>query len=217
MVDNMQIHLATLKRLEDGFYRDYQVDIDHGSPSLELLDVLYRAYTDALMRFSHCYVFRFRVRIPNKQRQQEGTILNQWFYRLCHYRRNDNLNVIWKREVVQSGSISYRITLFLDASNYPPIINELKVRKRLAKDIKHSWAKTTQIHKQDANELCIFLNQPLFILNKSDEDYQFQRGYLFYVLSRQAHSNTEVTNASSTLGAFISKSRSRKQNNRKRK
>ncbi|WP_226088483.1 YagK/YfjJ domain-containing protein [Vibrio bathopelagicus] len=201
---------AGLKQLEKGFYRDYQVDIDHGNLSLAALEILSRAYQNALMRFGHCYVFRFRLRIPKKQNQQEKTLINQWFYRLCHYRKDDNLNVIWKREVSQTGCISYRMTLFLDASSYPPFVNEFKLRKRLTKDTKNSWRNTTNVDKRNINAVCLFLNQPLVELNKEHDDYRYQRGFLFYVLSRQARVNTTTHDEKNTLGSFISKSKKAK-------
>lgn len=207
MEDKTMNNEADLKRLEDGFYRGYQVDIDHGNLSLAALEILSRAYQNALMRFGHCYVFRFRLRIPKKQNQQEKTLINQWFYRLCHYRKDDNLNVIWKREVSQTGCISYRMTLFLDASSYPPFVNEFKLRKRLTKDTKNSWRNTTNVDKRNINAVCLFLNQPLVELNKEYDDYHYQRGLLFYVLSRQARVNTTTHEEKNTLGSFISKSK----------
>ncbi|WP_226088539.1 YagK/YfjJ domain-containing protein [Vibrio bathopelagicus] len=206
----MNNEAADLKRLDDGFYRGYQVDIDHGNLSLAALEILSRAYQNALMRFGCCYVFRFRLRIPEEQDEQEKTIINQWFYRLCHYRKDDNINVIWKREVSQTGCISYRMTLFLDASNCPLFTKEFKLRKRLTKDIKNSWAKTTGIHKHDINKLCLFLNHPLVELNKEHDDYRYQRGLLFYVLSRQARVNTTTHDEKNTLGSFISQSKKAK-------
>ncbi len=210
MEDKMMNNEAGLKQLEKGFYRDYQVDIDHGNLSLAALEILSRAYQNALMRFGHCYVFRFRLRIPKKQNQQEKTLINQWFYRLCHYRKDDNLNVIWKREVSQTGCISYRMTLFLDASSYPPFVNEFKLRKRLTKDTKNSWRNTTNVDKRNINAVCLFLNQPLVELNKEHDDYRYQRGFLFYVLSRQARVNTTTHDEKNTLGSFISKSKKAK-------
>lgn len=206
----MNNEAADLKRLKDGFYRNYQVDIDHGNLSLAALEILSRAYQNALMRFGRGYVFRFRLRIPKKQNQQEKTLINHWFYRLCHYRKDDNLNVIWKREVSQTGCISYRMTLFLDASSYPPFFNEFKLRKRLTKDIKNSWRNTTNVDKRNINAVCLFLNQPLVELNKEHDDYRYQRGLLFYVLSRQARVNTTTHDEKSTLGSFISKSKKAK-------
>lgn len=210
MEDKMTNNEADLKRLEGGFYRDYQVDIDHGNLSLAALEILSRAYQNALMRFGHCYVFRFRLRIPKKQNQQEKTLINQWFYRLCHYRKDDNLNVIWKREVSQTGCISYRMTLFLDASSYPPFFNEFKLRKRLTKDTKNSWRNTTNVDKRNINAVCLFLNKPLVELNKGHDNYRYLRGLLFYVLSRQARVNTTTHEEKSTLGSFISKSKKAK-------
>ncbi|HCE2128183.1 TPA: inovirus-type Gp2 protein [Vibrio parahaemolyticus] len=194
--------------LKKGYYKGHQVDLDYGELSLSLVEILYSAYQNAINRFPHCYVYRFRLRIPKKQSAQEKTLLNQWFYRFCHYRKNDNLNVIWKREVNQTGCISYRITLFLDASNYPPLINEFKLRKRLTKDIKSSWRKTTNVQKHNIDALCLFSSQPLFELNSEYEDYKRQRGFLFFVLSRHASSNG-ISNfvKEDTLGSFISKSR----------
>ncbi|WP_435248150.1 hypothetical protein ACMAZD_00475 [Vibrio sp. nBUS_14] len=71
MEDKTMHNEADWKRLEGGFYREYQVDIDHGNLSLAALEILSRAYQNALMRFGHSYVLRFRLRIPKKQNQQE--------------------------------------------------------------------------------------------------------------------------------------------------
>ncbi|MBE4012681.1 YagK/YfjJ domain-containing protein [Vibrio parahaemolyticus] len=199
---------AMESNLKGGYYKGYQVDLDYGKLSLSLVEILYSAYQDAINRFPHCYVYRFRLLIPKKQNAQEKTLLNQWFYRFRYYRKNDNLNVIWKREVNQTGCISYRITLFLDASNYPALINEFKLRKRLTKDIKSSWRKTTNVQKHNANAICLFFSQPLFELNSEHEDYKRQRGFLFFVLSRHA-SNSGISDfvKEDTLGSFISKSK----------
>ncbi|MBE4349957.1 inovirus Gp2 family protein [Vibrio parahaemolyticus] len=199
---------AMESNLKKGYYKGHQVALDYGELSLSLIEILYSAYQDAINRFPHCYVYRFRLRIPKKQSAQEKTLLNQWFYRFCHYRKNDNLNVIWKREVNQTGCISYRITLFLDASNYPELINEFKLRKRLTKDITSSWRKTTNVQKHNANAICLLSNQPLFELNRKHEDYKRQRGFLFFVLRRHA-SNNGISDfvKEDALGSFISKSR----------
>nr|WP_029189454.1 hypothetical protein [Vibrio cyclitrophicus] len=55
-----------------------------------------------------------------------------------------------------------------------------------------------------------FLNQPLVELNKEHDDYRYQRGLLFYVLSRQARVNTTTHDEKNTLGSFISKSKKAK-------
>lgn len=199
---------AMESNLKKGYYKGHQVALDYGELSLSLVEILYSAYQDAVNRFPNCNVFRFRLRIPKEQNDQEKTLLNQWFYRFRHYRKNDNLNVIWKREVNQTGCISYRITLFLDASNHPPLINEFKLRKLLTKDIKNSWRKTISVEKRDIDDFCLFFSQPLFELNSKHEDYDEQRGFLFFVLSRQA-SNNGISDfvKEDTLGSFISKSK----------
>ncbi len=110
----------------------------------------------------------------------------------------------------QTGCISYRMTLFLDASSYPPFVNEFKLRKRLTKDTKNSWRNTTNVDKRNINAVCLFLNQPLVELNKEHDDYRYQRELLFYVLSRQARVNTTTHDEKSTLGSFISKSKKAK-------
>ncbi|MDG2632473.1 inovirus-type Gp2 protein [Vibrio parahaemolyticus] len=209
MFDNVVDSEAMESNLKKGYYKGHVVTHDYGELSLSLVEILYSAYQDAVNRFTHCNVLRFRLRIPKEQNDQEKTLLNQWFYRFRHYRKNDNLNVIWKREVNQTGCISYRITLFLDASNHPPLINEFKLRKRLTKDIKHSWRKTTRVEKRNIDALCFFWNRPLFELNSEHEDYRYQRGLLFYLLSGQASNNgiDDFVKEEDTLGSFISKSR----------
>ncbi|MBE8576461.1 YagK/YfjJ domain-containing protein [Vibrio sp. OPT18] len=202
--------------IESEWFREYQIDTVDGGLSLPLIEKLYFAYRSVLSRFGHCYVFRFRLGIPRKHNHQAKTLFNQWFYRFCHYRQHDKINVIWRKEVLDSGDICYRFTMFLDAAPYQPIANEYQIRKKLTKDITRTWATTTQTSQYDISDLCSFLTQPLLELNKDHEDFDYQHRCLFYALSRQASitMNHDV-DAQSTIGSFVSKSKKKGRQPRK--
>ncbi|MEZ8013951.1 MULTISPECIES: inovirus-type Gp2 protein [Vibrio] len=116
--------------------------------------------------------------------------------------------MIWKKEISDTGAISYRFTMFLDAAPYQPMANEYQIRKKLTKDITRTWATTTQTSKYDISDLCSFLTQPMLELNKDHEDFDHQHRCLFYVLSRQANVSTNHDiDVQSTIGSFVSKSK----------
>jgi hypothetical protein len=194
--------------IESECFREYQIDTVDGGLSLPLIEKFYFAYRSVLSRFSHSYVFRFRLGIPRKHNYQAKALFNQWFYRFCHYRQHDKISVIWKKEELDSGATCYRFTMFLDATPYQPMANEYQIRKKLTKDITRTWAKTTQTTQDDISDFCSFLTQPLLELNKENEDFDYQHHNLFYALSRQAKItiNHDV-DAESTIGLFVSKSK----------
>ncbi|MDF4891076.1 inovirus-type Gp2 protein [Vibrio parahaemolyticus] len=202
--------------IESECFREYQIDTVDGGLSLPLIEKLYFAYRSVLSRFAHSYVFRFRLGIPGKYNHQAKTLFNQWFYRFCHYRQRDKISVIWKKEISDTGAISYRFTMFLDATPYRPMANEYQIRKKLTKDITRTWATTTHMSQYDISDLCSFLTQPLLELNREHEDFDKQHRCLFYVLSRQASidMNHDV-DAESMLGSFVSKSKKKGRKPRK--
>ncbi|MEZ8055929.1 hypothetical protein [Vibrio atlanticus] len=116
--------------IESECFREYQIDTVDGGLSLPLIEKLYFAYRSVLSRFGHSYVFRFRLGIPRKHNHQAKALFNQWFYRFCHYRQRDKISVIWKKEISDTGAISYRFTMFLDATPYEPMANEYQIRKK---------------------------------------------------------------------------------------
>ncbi|WP_210444899.1 YagK/YfjJ domain-containing protein [Vibrio crassostreae] len=202
--------------IESECFREYQIDTVDGGLSLPLIEKLYFAYRSVLSRFGHSYVFRFRLGIPRKHNHQAKALFNQWFYRFCHYRPNDKISVIWKKEVLDSGAICYRFTMFLDAAPYQPMANEYQIRKKLTKDITRALATTTQTSQYDISELCSFLTQPLIELNKDHEDFDHLHRCLFYVLSRQAKLSTNHdVDVQSTIGSFVSKSKKKGRQPRK--
>ncbi|MEZ8862900.1 hypothetical protein [Vibrio sp. 10N.247.311.51] len=91
---------------------------------------------------------------------------------------------------------------WLELSRHP----KLYTRARRKADNTSSGKSKTGIHKHDIDKLCLFLNHPLVELNKEHDDYRYQRGLLFYVLSRQARVNTTGHDVKNTLGSFSSKS-----------
>ncbi len=199
MADNM---------IESEYFREYQIDTVDGGLSLPLIEKLYFAYRSVLSRFAHSYVFRFRLGIPGKYNHQAKTLFNQWFYRFCHYRQHDKISVIWKKEISDTGAISYRFTMFFDATSYEPMANEYQIRKKLTKDITRTWVTTTHMSQYEVSDLCSFLTQPLLELNRDHEDFDYQHHDLFYALSRQASidMNHDV-DAENTMGLFVSKSK----------
>lgn len=204
---NNQTTLHDTDSFEGELYRGYQVDTEEYSLSSSMLATLFSSYQSTLKRIPHCYVFRFRLRVPNDQRYQAKTLINQWFYRLCYYRQHEKINVIWKREVTGSGVVSYRFTMFFSVGSEVPMMTEQQTRKQLRKDIRRTWARTMSVNRSEVHHLCIFLNQPLLELNKADGDYEYRHRWLFYVLSRQAKSGSPyASETQSLIGSFISKS-----------
>ena len=207
MADNM---------IESEFFREYEIETVDGGLSLPLIEKLYFAYRSVLSRFGHSYVFRFRLGIPGKYNHQAKALFNQWFYRFCHYRQNDKMSVIWKKEISINGVINYRFTMFLDATPYSTMTNEYQIRNKLTKDITRTWAKTIQATQDDISDLCSFLTKPLLELNKDHEDFDHLHRCLFYVLSRQAKISTNHDiDVQSTIGLFVSKSKKKGRKPRK--
>lgn len=202
--------------IESECFREYQIDTVDGGLSLPLIEKLYFSYRSVLSRFAHSYVFRFRLGISEKHNHQAKTLFNQWFYRFCHYRQRDKISVIWKMEISDTGAISYRFTMFLDAIPYQPMANEYQIRKKLTKDITRTWATTTRMSQNEVSDLCSFLTQPLLELNRDHEDYDHLHRCLFYVLSRQASINmNHDVDAENMLGLFVSKSKKKGRKPRK--
>ncbi|EHW0625778.1 inovirus-type Gp2 protein [Vibrio vulnificus] len=191
-----------------GFYQGYQINIDHGALSMPLVANLYSTYQSMIRRFPHSFAYRFRLRIPNEQKKQAKTLINQWFYRLCHYRPKDELSLIWQQETTRTGAISYRITLFINAAPYPTYANKEKVKKWLVRSIRRSWAKTIGVSPSDGELFCIFTPDPLLVLNTNFEDYNEQIRFLFFIISRYAKSPSDPnTFESNLMGSFTSRAR----------
>lgn len=194
-------------RFSEGFYEDYQLNIDHGELSLPLVETLHSTYQNILKRFPHCFAYRFRLRIPNTQSKQGKTLINQWFYRLCHYRAKDRLSIIWQKEMSKTGAISYRVTIFINAESYPSYSDVKKIRKWLINNIERTWAKTIEISQPDITPFCILSPDPLMILHSDCEDYNEQQRFLFFIISRYAKSALEPrTLENELMGSFFSPS-----------
>ena len=194
-------------RFNEGFYEGYQINIDHGKLSLPLVETLHSTYQNILKRFPHCFAYRFRLRIPNTQSKQVKTLINQWFYRLCHYRAKDRLSIIWQKETSKAGAISYRVTIFINAEPYPSYTDVEKIRKWLISNIERTWEKTIEISQSDTIPFCIFTPDPLMILNSELEDYNEQQRFLLFIISRYAKSTLEPrTLENELMGSFFSRS-----------
>ncbi len=66
----------TAKRLEKGYYKKYQVDIDSGELSITALQKLTAGFENSMKRFPNCYVLRFKLRVPKFYHQNKTNKCN---------------------------------------------------------------------------------------------------------------------------------------------
>ena len=193
---------ATGKRLEQGYYKKYQVDIDSGELSIALLQKLTIAFEHSIKRFPNCYVFRFKLRVPKTYQQDTNKLLNQWFYSLAKQlldssKRNfshaieqepvtEAINMVWAKDVTQNDSINYRIALFFRAPSIVTDVSLANTKEYFKKKIKTTWARALFSDESQIHTLCIFPPNNITPLNPGNKAYNFHARHCFYTLSKLA-------------------------------
>jgi hypothetical protein len=190
------------KRLERGYYKTYQVDIDSGTLSISLLQKLTSGFENSMRRFPNCYVFRFKLRVPKTYHQDSNKLLNQWFYSLAkqlldsskrnfgnaieHEPITEEINIIWAKDMADDGSVFYRIALFFRAPKKATEHSSLKAKEFFKKKIIAKWAYAIHLDETTAQSLCQFPTANIIPLNPDKRAYNQDSRYCFFILSALA-------------------------------
>lgn len=193
---------AEAKRLEKGYYKKYQVDIDSGELSISSLQKLTDGFENSMRRFPNCYVFRFKLRVPKTYHQDSNKLLNQWFYSLAkqlldNWKRNfgnaieqepipEAINMIWAKDMADDGSVFYRIALFFRAPKNATEHSSLKAKEFFKKKITAKWAHAIHLDESLAQSLCQFPTANIIPLNSDKKSYNQDYRYCFFNLSTLA-------------------------------
>lgn len=188
------------KRLEQGYFKKYQVNIDTGDLSLHLLEKLTKAFESSTRRFPDCYVFRFKLRVPKTFNKNTNQLLNRWFYTLDRPLASNTgkskskvnikqevveqtYNMVWAKDVTQNGSINYRIALLFKA---PSKVNDMSLantKEHFKKKIQATWARALLFDESQVHTLCLFPPDNITPLNSGNKSYDFHARHCFYTLS----------------------------------
>jgi hypothetical protein len=194
---------AVAKRLEQGYFKKHQVNIDTGELSLYFLDKLTTAFEDSIRRFPDCYVFRFKLRVPKTFNKDTNELLNRWFYSLDKLLPSNTvrskgessikqelikeaINMVWAKDVTQNGSINYRIALFFRAPSAVTEVSLANTKEYFKKKIKTTWARALFFDEPQVQTLCLFPPANITPLNPGNKAYNFHERHCFYILSTLA-------------------------------
>lgn len=220
---------AAAKRLEQGYYKKYQVDIDSGELSIALLQKLTGGFENSMKRFPNCYVFRFKLRVPKTYHQDSNKLLNQWFYALAkqlldNWKRNSGnateqepipeaMNMIWAKDMADDGLVFYRIALFFRASKNATEYSSLKAKEFFKKKITAKWAYAIHLDEPLVQSLCLFPTANIIPLNPRKKSYNQDYRYCFYILSALARKSRYPTdNLDDVFGVKYSRNPNKKRN-----
>lgn len=220
---------AAAKRLEKGYYKKYQVDIDSGELSITSLQKLTAGFENSMKRFPNCYVFRFKLRVPKSYHQDTNKLLNQWFYSLAKQlldrakRKFGNaitqeaiseaINMIWAKDMAENGTVFYRIALFFRAPENASEHSSLKTKEFFKKKITARWAYAIHIDEPLAQSLCQFPTADIIPLNPRKKSYNQDFRYCFYILSALARKSRYPTdNLDDVFGVKYSRNPNKKRN-----
>lgn len=194
----------TAKRLEQGYYKKYQVDIDSGELSLPLLKKFTAAFESSMRRFPDCYVFRFRLKIPQTFNEDRANkLLNDWFYSLAKQLpanmvktkgklaldegpHTEAINMIWAKDITSNRTIIYHAALFFRAPNKPTELSLLKAQEFFKRKIVLTWAYALYLDESVAQSLCLFPTHNITPLPRISKAYSEHLRYCFYILSTLA-------------------------------
>lgn len=220
---------ASAKRLEQGYYKKYQVDIDSGELSISLLQKLTAGFENSMKRFPNCYVFRFKLRVPKTYHQDTNKLLNQWFYSLAkqlldNAKRNfgnaieqepisEAINMIWAKDMTDDGTVFYRIALFFRAPKNATEHSSLKAKEIFKKKITATWAYATHLNESLPQLLCQFPTANIIPLNPRKKAYNQDYRYCFYILSALARkSRYPSDNIDDVFGVKYSRNPNKRRN-----
>lgn len=200
----------TAKRLEKGYYKKYQVDIDSGELSISLLQKLIAGFENSMKRFPNCYVFRVKLMVPKTYNQDTNKLLNKWFYSLAnqlpingnrntgnsnqHGTSTEAINMIWAKDMSDDGSVFYRIALFFRA---PKNANEqlsIKAKAFFKRKIVKTWAYVLRLNEEHIHTL--YLVQPatitpLILGNRTHNEHLRHCVFILSALARKSRYPTE--------------------------
>lgn len=217
----------TAKRLEQGYYKKYQVNIDSGELSLPLLKKFTAAFENSMRRFPDCYVFRFRLKVPqtfNKNRANK--LLNDWFYSLAKQLpanmlktkgkltldegpNTEGINMIWAKDKTSNHTIIYHAALFFRAPKVPTELSLLKAQDFFKRKIVLTWAYALYLDESVAQSLCLFPTHNITPLARSSKAYNEHLRYCFYILSTLARTpRFHSENLDNVLGIKFSRNMS---------
>jgi len=205
---------ATAKRLEQGYYKKYQVDIDSGDLSITLLQKLTAGFENSMKRFPNSYVFRFKLRTPKHYHQDTNKLLNKWFYSLAkQLPLPEAINMIWAKDMSDNGTVFYRIALFFRAPKKATESSALKAKEYFKKKIKSTWAYALLMHESQVKTLCIFPSANITPLHKNNKGYFEDPRYFFYILSPLARKSRYPTdNLDDAFGVKYSRNPNKRRN-----
>jgi len=196
-------HSAIAKRLEQGYFKKHQVNIDMGDLSPYFLDKLTTAFEDSIRRFPDCYVFRFKLRVPKTFNKDTNELLNRWFYSLDKLLPSNTvrskgkssnkqelikeaINMVWAKDVTQNNSLNYRIALFFRAPSTVTEVSLVNTKEYFKKKIKTTWARALFFDESQIHTLCLFPPNNIIPLNPGSKSYSFDARQCFFTLSTLA-------------------------------
>jgi len=199
----------TAKRLEQGYYKKYQVDIDSGELSISLLQKFTAGFENSMKRFPNCYVFRLKLRVPKTYNQDNNKLLNTWFYSLAkqlpnNSRRNfdsssqlelspEAINMIWAKDMSDDGSIFYRIALFFRASKNANEQSSIKAKAYFKRKIIKTWACALRLNEEHVHALYLVQPATIIPLIRDNRAHNEHLRYCVFILSPLARKSRYPT------------------------
>ena len=192
----------TAKRLEQGYYKNSQVDIDSGDLSITLLQKLIAGFENSMKRFPNCCVFRVKLRVPKTYNQDANKLLNTWFYSLAkplpnNSRRNfdsssqlepstEAINMIWAKDMSDDGSVFYRIALFFRASKNANEQSSIKAKAFFKRKLIKTWAYALRLDEEHVHALYLVQPATIIPLIRDNKAHNEHLRFCFFILSTLA-------------------------------
>ena len=184
------------ERLQRGYYKRYQVCLDRGELSQDLIEQMYSFYESSIRCFRSFGIFRCRLDVPKTFKGDEDEILNLFFDTLSNQKIANNdinqlaieqlapgVNMLWRKQISVKGRVSFRIVLLFGATTNQSDQFKSKIKAQMMRLTRKIWGEIILVSDSNLNMMCIYPTYCFDSVAFGGSIYRAEIAKWFYLLS----------------------------------